>query len=481
MKLSDLLRGIDVLRTTVDLNTDINAVVYDSRKALPGCLFVAMAGFETDGHEYISSALEKGAAAVICQHAPAGAPCVTVSDPRAALARIGANFFRNPAEEMTIIGVTGTNGKTTTTYILKTLLEKAFGAKVGLIGTNQNMIGDKALPAERTTPESFELQALLREMADAGCTHVVMEVSSHALSLHRVDGISFRTGIFTNLTQDHLDFHRTMEDYLAAKAKLFGMCEAGIFNIDDEYAGELMKNAACRIFTYSAIRNEADLVAKNINLKPDRVEFEALTIDAISRAELHIPGRFSVYNALAAIAAMLELGAPLTTITSAIKSAKGVKGRMEVVPTGGRDFTIIIDYAHTPDALENVIRTVKDFSKGRTVVLFGCGGDRDPIKRPLMGQVAARLADYVIVTSDNPRTEKPEKIIEEIVGGMEGIKTPYTVITDRIEAIHYAIDSHESNDIIILAGKGHETYQIVGKTKRHMDEREIVAEWLARK
>ena len=479
MKLKDILRDISVIKSTADMDMEISSVAIDSRRAAPGSLFVAMTGFETDGHLYIPSAAENGAAAVVCEKAPeGGVPYVMVENSRAALAAIGANFYGHPEREMTFIGVTGTNGKTTTTYLMKSVLEQAAGAKVGLIGTNQNLIGEEVVPTERTTPESLELFCLFRRMADAGCTHVVMEVSSHALCLHRVDGIRFRIGIFTNLTEDHLDFHKTMEAYRQAKELLFCQSDVGIINLDDPSADIIVGSAPCRVYTYSVNRIEADLVAKDIQLSSDCVKFQALTMENIQRIRLNIPGQFSVYNALGVIAASLNLGIALPDIAEALKNAKGVKGRVEVVPTDG-DYTILIDYAHTPDALENVLNTVRGFAGGRVVVLFGCGGDRDPIKRPIMGEIAVRLADKVIITSDNPRTEDPEKIIADIVKGTVGTKTPLEVIPDRIEAIHRAIDTHKPGDVIVLAGKGHETYQIVGKVKHHMDEREIVADYLA--
>lgn len=476
MKLQMLIKDVSVISTDGDMSVEISGISYDSRRVKKGDVFVAMTGYETDGHKFIPDAIEAGAVAVICERElDVGVATVVVPSSREALARMSCEWFGQPAEKMVFIGVTGTNGKTTTTYLIKHLLETCLGAKVGLVGTNKNMIGQQQIETERTTPESFELQKLFAEMLDAGCTHVVMEVSSHALYLHRVDGIKFKLGIFTNLSQDHLDFHKTMEEYLNAKAILFNRCEMGIINLDDPHSQFLIENASCKVYTYSSAgKNEADLVAKNINLKSNRVEFEAVHMDGISRTELHIPGMFNVSNALAAESAALLLGISLKNITDAMKTFEGVKGRMEVVPTG-TDYTIIIDYAHTPDALENILKCVRGFAEGRIVAVFGCGGDRDPKKRPIMGSIAEKLADKVIVTSDNPRTEKPEAIIEDILSGM---KKKHKVIVDRVEAIHYAMDTAKKDDIILLCGKGHETYQIVGKTKHHMDEREIVLEHL---
>ena len=476
MKLAELLKSIPVLAQTAPAGQEITGVSYDSRATRPGELFVAIRGYDTDGHKYIASAVEHGAAAVLCEEKPSvEIPYILVEDSRKALAVLGANWYGHPAEQMTVIGVTGTNGKTTTTYLLKSLLEQCLNARVGLIGTIQNMIGQEVVDTERTTPESFELHKLFRQMLDAGCTHVVMEVSSHALYMHRAYGIPFKLGIFTNLTQDHLDFHKTMENYCAAKAILFRNCELGLFNLDDEYAEAMMAMADCKKLTYSLGNSAADLAAQNLQMESDCVKFDAVIGSEILRYRLGIPGKFSVYNALCAIGAAYALGIPLPEIAEALRSCSGVKGRVEVVPTPGTDYTILIDYAHTPDALENVLRSVREFCKGRLIALFGCGGDRDPIKRPIMGRIGAELADLVVYTSDNPRTEDPAEILRQVVAGAGDTKTPYVVIENRREAIRWAMDHAEKDDIIVLAGKGHETYQVLGKEKTHLDEREEVA------
>ena len=378
-----------------------------------------------------------------------------------------------------MLAVTGTNGKTTTTYLLKAMLEGVLGAKVGLIGTNQNMIGDQVLPAHRTTPESWEVQHLLRQMADAGCSHVVMEASSHALVLHRLDGIRFAAGIFTNLTQDHLDFHRTMEAYRQAKGLLFRQCDRAVLNLDDEAGRYYADTVPCPAFTYSECRDEADLTAKNLRLFPDRVEFEAVTMDAIARIKLPIPGGFTIYNALGVISCGLTLGLPLGQIAAALARARGVKGRIEVVPVPA-DYTVLIDYAHTPDALENILTTVRDFTKGRVICLFGCGGDRDRSKRPQMGAIAGQLADVAVVTSDNPRTEEPEAIIRDILAGMAGTQAQCHVEPDRRKAISLALSLARTGDTVVLAGKGHETYQEINGVEHHLDEREEVAAFFAK-
>lgn len=484
MTLRDLLADIKPIELTADLDMEIRDIRYDSREVASGDLFVAIAGLETDGHKYVASAVERGAVVVVCQEKPEiDVSYVLVEDSRLALAYISARYFSQPAKSMKLLGVTGTNGKTTTTLLLKSVLEQCLDVKVGLIGTNENLIGDVAIEAERTTPESYVLQKLLRQMADAGCEYVVMEVSSHALALGRVVGIQYAVGVFTNLSQDHLDFHHTMEAYAYAKAQLFAQSDIGLINIDDDYAPIMLETAeqsGCQTMRFSVEKNEADLMAKSIRLKTDSVEFSVLVPGEIERMTLHIPGEFSIYNALGVVGTVYALGVPLPKIAEALGKAKGVKGRVEPVPTDG-DYTILIDYAHTPDAMENVLTAVRGFAKGRVVVLFGCGGDRDRTKRPLMGEAAARLSDFVIVTSDNPRTEVPAEIIADILPGVKQTDTPYVTIEDRREAICYAIAHHQPGDVIILAGKGHETYQIIGKEKFDLDERVVVAEYLAKR
>ena len=474
MKLQAILQGLEPLEVHADLSREITGIAYDSRAVKPGNLFVAICGYDTDGHKYIPMALKKGAACVLCEKAPAEGEYVLLSDTRRGLALAGANWYGNPAGEMTMIGITGTNGKTTTTYLVKHILEDCLGAKVGLVGTIQNMIGDEVLHTERTTPESLELQALFRHMADAGCTHVVMEVSSHALSLHRVDGVTFDVGVFTNLTQDHLDFHKTMEEYCRAKAMLFARSKVGAVNVDDPWAKEILAHATCPVITYSA-KGQAALEATDIRLEPHHVAFTARYQGTETACTLGIPGAFSVYNALSALSAALALGIAPEKAAASLATARGVKGRAEVVPTPGKDYTVLIDYSHTPDSLENILKTVREFARGRVIAVFGCGGDRDPIKRPIMGKIAADLADLVVVTSDNPRTEDPMAIIDQILVGIPKDQTPTTVIENRRQAIRWAMDNAQAGDVIVLAGKGHETYQEIGHEKFHLDEREEVA------
>ena len=479
MKLSEILKDINILSDTASYDTEITGICYDSRSVKRGDLFVAVRGFESDGHKYIPMAAEKGCAAVLCEEAPSvDVPYIRTDDSRLGLALAAKNFYRDPSRDMKVIGITGTNGKTTTTILVKQILEKTLGAKVGLIGSISNMIGDEEFHSEHTTPESSDLQALFRQMADSGCTHCVMEVSSHSLVLHRVAGVHFAVGLFTNLTQDHLDFHGTMEEYARAKSLLFPMCEKAAANADDEWTDTILKDAPQPVYLFSAKRDDASLTARDIRLAPSGVRFCALEQGELVRVKTTLPGQFSVYNALAAISCARLLGVSLADAAAALETAHGAKGRVEPVPTDG-DYSIFIDYAVTPDAIENVLTTLRGIAPKRLVMLFGCGGDRDRKKRPIMGKIAADIADFVIVTSDNPRTEEPMSIIEEILPGVKEGKAPYEVICDRPTAIRWAIDHHEPEDVILLCGKGHEDYQIIGHEKIHMDEREIVADYLA--
>ena len=476
MKLRDVLNGIEILETVADLETEISNVECDSRKISENGLFVAIRGFETDGNKYIDSAVKNGAKVIITDSAETKCENrVLVSNARSALALSAKNLYGDPTKDMKIIGITGTNGKTTVTYLIKHCLEKT-GAKCGLIGTNQNMIGDRVLETERTTPESNELWELFATMRKEGCTHVIMEVSSHSLELSRVCGIEYDVAAFTNLTQDHLDFHKTMENYEAAKAKLFAQSKIGVLNYDDEAGRRIAKGAPSETITYSAKSSEADYVAKNIKTKADSVAFELVGVDSIMRINLNIPGKFSVYNAMCAAGVLRALGVDSEDIRSSMSEVGGVKGRAEVVPTD-TDYTVMIDYAHTPDGLENILRTVKEVCEGRVICVFGCGGDRDRTKRPKMGKTAAVYSDIVVVTSDNPRTEDPDAIIDEIIPGVAETKKEYIRVTDRKEAIFRALDIARKGDIIVLAGKGHETYQEINHVKHHMDEREIVNEY----
>ena len=481
MKLEKLLENVNILECSADLQCEISGVSYNSRLTQPGDVFVAIKGLTVDGYEYIPMALEKGADVVVCSKVPeTEVPYILTDDCRKALALISGNFYGKACTQMKMIGITGTSGKTTSSYLIRHILEKKLGAKVGLVGTNGNMIGEELIHTEMTTPESLELHQLFRRMADAGCTNVVMEVSSHSLEMERVAGIHYDVAEFTNLSQDHLDLHGTMENYAAAKKKLFSQCSVACMNMDDKWYDYMRAGEKCGICSFSSEKNEAALVAKDIRLSAGGVRFAAVCENELAIVKLGIPGLFSVHNALGAIAVCMALGVSLADCAEALESAEGVKGRLELVPTDG-DYSVIIDYSHKPDALENVLKTLRSVTKGRLITLFGCGGDRDRAKRPIMGTIASDNSDLVVVTSDNPRTEEPEEIIREILEGMKNKRTPKKVICDRIEAIHWAIDNACPGDVILLAGKGHEDYQIVGHEKHHMDEREIVADWLVKR
>ena len=470
MKLKNL---IDCNKTLGEL--EITGVTCDSRQVKEGYAFVCIKGALSDGHNYAQTALEQGAAVIIAERDLGLESQIVVDNTHKEFARLSAKWFGNPSKKLKLIGVTGTNGKTSTTYMIKQILE-ALGHKVGLIGTIQNMIGDEAIPTSNTTPNAYDLNALFADMAEKDCDYAVMEVSSHALDQCRVFELDFEAAIFTNLTQDHLDYHITMENYLEAKKKLFKMCKVAIINSDDQYAEKIAEGLDCKVVTYST-GNNSTYSAKGINYRPASVEYELLSANILQHVKVNTGGKFTVYNSLASLCCMIELGFDVKQSAEALKLLPGVKGRAEVVPTN-TNFTVIIDYAHTPDGLKNILTTFKECKKNRLTVVFGCGGDRDKTKRPIMGNIASRFADNVIVTSDNPRTENPTAIIEDILEGLEGLPTPYKVIENRIEAIKYAIATARADDIIVLAGKGHETYQILSTGKIHLDEREIVAEAL---
>ena len=455
--------------------TEITGVTCDSRTVQMGNAFVCIKGSAVDGHRFAQKAFEQGAAVIIAEEDTGIENQILVHDSHAAFATMSANWFSNPSKKLKLIGITGTNGKTSTTYMIKKILESK-GHKVGLIGTIQNMIGDEVLKSSNTTPDAYGLNKLFSEMVEKGCSYAVMEVSSHALDQCRVYNLDFDIAVFTNLTQDHLDYHITMENYLEAKKKLFSMCKTAVINSDDEYANELMKGIDCKIVTYST-GNDSTYSAKAIKYRPASVDYEFVSDSMLNHIKVHTGGKFTVYNSLAAAVCAVELGFDIVDVATAISELKGVKGRAEAVPNDF-GFTIIIDYAHTPDGLKNILSTFRECEKNRLTVLFGCGGDRDKTKRPIMGSIAARYADFVIVTSDNPRSEEPSAIIDDILVGMDGSVTPYKVIENRIEAIKYAIATAQKDDIIVLAGKGHEDYQILKNETIHLDEREVVEEAL---
>ncbi len=473
MKLTDFLK--DVPEKFKD--TEICDVTNDSRKVTAGCAFFCIIGSASDGHDYADSAVEKGASVIFVQRDLGLANQIVVPDTHKTYADACAAYFANPADSLKLIGITGTNGKTTVTYLVKSVLEQ-LGKKVGLIGTIQNMIGDEEIPAKNTTPEAYELHGLFRKMVDAGCEYCVMEVSSHALDQKRVNGLHFAVAGLTNISQDHLDYHGTMENYIDAKKKLFYMCDCGVFNADDICTDRLMDGVPCKTVTYSVLNGVSDYIAKGVNCRSDGVNFELIGDSVIGRVKLKTPGKFSVYNGLCAASMILALGFDFDSVVSALSNSVAVKGRAEVVPTG-RNFTVIIDYAHTPDGIENILSTMREIKTGRLVALFGCGGDRDRTKRPKMAASTAKLADFVIVTSDNPRSEDPERIIDDVLVGLDGADVPYEVIVNRAEAIKYAIETAQPDDLIVLMGKGHETYQILADKTIHFDEREVVRDALA--
>ncbi len=475
MHLEQLLNHITYEIQQGTTEREIADIQYDSRKVGTGDLFVCITGFQTDGHKYIPMAIEKGAAALLCEHPvadiPDGVTVLVAQNTRAALAQLSVNFYGNPAADMRMIGVTGTNGKTSTTYLMKSILDR-LGRKVGIIGTIENRIGDEVLKAERTTPESKELQALLHRMRAEGVTDVVMEVSSHSLDLHRVDGIAFDVAIFTNLTQDHLDYHKTMENYRAAKGLLFVHAAKSVINLDDA-AGDYMRQCSKGEVLSFGVEQPADLMAAQIDISAEGTTFDLLWQGRSYPLRLHTPGRFSVYNALGTAGACLMLGVPMEEIVAGLAENPGVSGRFQTVRSK-KGCQAVIDYAHTPDGLENVLATAREFAKGRIVAVFGCGGDRDRMKRPIMGEIGGRLADYCIITSDNPRTEEPLAILADVEEGVKRTDCPYEKTVDRREAIQRAAAMAGQGDVILIAGKGHETYQIFAHETIHFDDMEEI-------
>ncbi|MEL7609003.1 MAG: UDP-N-acetylmuramoyl-L-alanyl-D-glutamate--2,6-diaminopimelate ligase [Bacillota bacterium] len=475
MLLSHLL--VDVEHERIGDDVDISEIEYDSRKVQPGDLFCCIVGTFSDGHAYASQAIESGAKALLVQRKlDVPIPQVIVKDTRAAMALMAAQYYGHPAKKLIMVGITGTNGKTTTTYMLKYIAEHA-GHKVGLIGTIRNMIGDRVLETDRTTPESVDLHKILRQMCDEGVQVVMMEVSSHSLDQRRVYGVTFDVAEFTNLTQDHMDYHKTLENYLNAKKQLFYQSNGAVINADDPHSKELMEGLTLPIMTFG-VREKADITATEIDITTRGVQFDLNTPGGVTRMHIPIPGLFSVFNAIGAVGVALMLGYPMEAIKSGLEDMSSVPGRLEPLPTGGRPFSVLLDYAHTPDALENILKTVRGFAKGRIITLFGCGGDRDRAKRPIMGEVAGRYSDYLVVTSDNPRTEDPFAILRSIEEGVKKSGCEYIIIENRLEAIRYALSHAREDDVVILAGKGHESYQEINGMKHHFDEKEITAQLL---
>lgn len=478
MKLKNILEGIPVLDVTGDLETEISTVVLNSQEVTPGALFIALTGSRHDGHQFVPEAIARGAAAVMVEKAvdvAAGVTRVIVESTQEAQALAGKNFYDDPAAKLKLIGVTGTKGKTTTTYLIRSLLMNT-GLKTGLIGTVANLINDQRLPSKNTTPVALELQQLLAEMVKAGMEYVVMEVSSHAIALKRIAGLSFLRGIFTNISREHLEFHRTFDDYFRTKAQFFKDLPPdalAIINIDDEH-GRLIA-ADCRPVLSYGFAPEAQIRAEQVVSTMHETQFTLVTPAGRIRVTLNLLGRFNVYNALAAAALGYSLGMELEAIRQGLESLTGVPGRFELVP-GGKGYTVVVDYAHSANSLENVLLAAHALVRNRIITVFGCGGNRDQGKRPIMGRIAARLSNYTIITTDNPRAEDPKTIAEQIKAGFveEGCSA-YEVILDRATAIKKAVSIAEEGDLVLIAGKGHETYQDFGEYKIHFDDREIAA------
>ncbi len=485
MRIEELAKALPQAFLLGDPDIEIQGISYDSRRVGPGDLFVCIKGYRHDGHSFIRDALLKGAVGLVVESdrvaelPPLVVPVISTPDTRKALPFISAHFYDYPSQELRLIGVTGTNGKTTTTYLVKSILTAA-GHKVGLIGGIGIHIGDSVLPAERTTPESLDLQRLFRKMVDNGCDYAVMEVSSHAVGLNRIAATEFDIAIYTNLSQDHLDFHSSMEEYLETKTQFFAALgvestkegKAAILNLDDRQASYIARRVSVPIATYGT-GSDADFRADNIEVCPGGLRYTLISDYGCHAVEMPITGHFNVYNSLAALAACAIAGVEMDEAVKGLSQAPSVPGRLEAVKRG-QDFAVLVDYAHTPDGLENAINTIRGISEGRSIVVFGCGGDRDKSKRPLMGEIAGRLADIVIVTSDNPRSEDPDAICREIV---EGVKRtidhkPYQMIIDRRQAINRAVELARTGDTVLIAGKGHETYQILADQIIHFDDRE---------
>ena len=482
MELKKILIGLEGLKVRGDLNKEIKGIEKNSKEVKEGYLFIAIKGFAVDGHQFIENAIENGATAIMIEEGcnikgikiPEEITIIMAPNTREGLAISASNFYGNPSAKLKLIGVTGTKGKTTTTYMIKEILEKA-GKKVGLIGTIATYInGKKIKDSDRTTPESLELQQLFSQMVEAGV--VVMEVSSQSLKLHRVDGCKFDIVLFTNFSEDHIspNEHPNMEDYFQSKLKLFHMCKTGIVNVDDLHGAKIPKLFPESNITTYGIDNFANVLAKDITITNAYVDFKVKITDRNERVKTGIPGRFSVYNSLAAICVAQKFGISPEIIKEALLEVR-VPGRSELV-NNKEELTIMIDYAHSPESLQNILQAAKSYTRGRVISVFGCGGDRDSGKRPIMGEISGKIADYTIITSDNPRTEEPQKIVNQIEEGIKKTKGKYEVIVDRTEAIEKAIKMANKKDIIILAGKGHEPYQEINGVKYPFDERIIVNE-----
>lgn len=482
MKLTKLLERLEYKVVRGSDQIEVTELINDSRKVSEGSVFVCISGAVSDGHSYVAEVAEKGAAAVVVEkdvEAPEGLTVIRVEDTRYALALMSASYFDYPAEKLKVIGITGTKGKTTTTYMVKSILEEV-GHKVGLIGTIEALIGDRAIPASNTTPESYTIQNYFAQMVEAGCDSVVMEVSSQGLMLHRTAGIPFEIGIFTNLGEDHIgpNEHKDFEDYKRCKGLLFKQCRIGIGNVDDQWFADVFRGATCQVETFG-FSEKADLRAVDVEhiSRPGYLGVKYHVAGLMDfDVEIDIPGEFSVYNSLTAIAVCRHFDVPVEKIQKALKVAK-VKGRIEMVKVSD-EFTLMIDYAHNAMSLESLLRTLRDYEPGRIVTVFGCGGNRSRTRRYEMGEVSGKLSDFTIITSDNPRFEEPQAIIDDIITGIKKTDGKYIDICDRKEAIRYAIRHGQPGDVIILAGKGHETYQEIRGVKYDMDDRVLIREVL---
>ena len=474
MRLYKLIEGL------ADINIpdrEISSVTDNTKKVRKDCIFVCVKGGSFDGHDAAAEMLEKGAAVIVAEKdLGLGNKQIITDNSRKFYGELCAAWFDHPEKKLKIIGVTGTNGKTTITNVIKNIFMKN-GVKTGLIGTICNEIGDETVHTYNTTPMAFDYMCLLDKMVKAGCKYAVMEVSSFGLVQHRIGPTHFDMGIFTNLTQDHLDYHKTMENYYQAKKMMFDECDYALINTDDEYGRRIFSEISCKKERYG-ISSEADYYADAIKIKSDGTSFWYCYNGKSQLVNMKMTGMFNVSNVTAAISVCLKAGLPIEDILKAVCEYNGVKGRCEIIPTG-RDFTVICDYAHTPDAVENILKSVREYTEGRLICLFGCGGNRDAKKRPLMAKVAAKFADRLIITSDNPRDEIPEAIIDDILAGLKDSEIPFDVVVDRTKAIHHSLKIAEKGDIIVLAGKGHEDYQVLpGNEHIHFDEREIVSEGL---
>lgn len=473
MKLSTLLQGVKTLNAFEDV--EIERVTDKIKDTKENTLFVCIDGNQFDGHKMAKQALQSGAVAVICERDLKIDGQIKVENTRKAYSQIASNFYENPTKSLKLIGITGTNGKTSTSFFIKNMLN-GMGYKCGLIGTIVNDFGDGKLESTLTTPEPMELQKLFRNMVNNDCEYCVMEVSSQALAQKRVYGLEYEISILTNITVDHLDYHITMENYINSKLELFKNSKKAVVNIDDNNVKSALSRIECPVVTCSTVDNKADYTAKNVICNESFVQYELVGINCIGRINVNLPGEFTVYNSLCASSALLELGFSIEDIANSTEKIKQVKGRAERV-TIPKKFTVIIDYAHTPDGLENILKCIKGFSKGKIITVFGCGGDRDKSKRAEMGRIAGELSNIAVVTSDNPRTENPLLIINDILAGMEKTKSKLAIIENRRQAIEFALSKARRGDVVLLAGKGHETYQIIGNEKIRFDEREIIKEY----